>query len=52
LHMVYCLKNITRCPYCKTQVDVKELQEHIDESQKMDLVAATQGGDLETLRKV
>ena len=34
LHMVYCMKNITKCPYCKAQVDVKELQTHIDDAQK------------------
>ena len=34
LHMVYCMKNITKCPFCKVQVDVKELQTHIDDAQK------------------
>jgi hypothetical protein len=29
LHIVYCLKNITKCPYCKSKEDVKELQVHI-----------------------
>jgi hypothetical protein len=32
LHMVYCLKNITRCPYCKLQVDIKGLPQHIEEN--------------------
>lgn len=26
LHIVYCLKNITKCPYCKVQCDMKDLQ--------------------------
>ena len=25
LHHVYCMKNITKCAFCKTQVDSKEL---------------------------
>jgi len=52
--MVYCLKNITKCPFCKAQVDVKELQAHIDDSQapRQDLVYAAQSGNLELLRRV
>ncbi|CDW74055.1 ankyrin repeat protein [Stylonychia lemnae] len=52
LHVVYCLKNITRCPFCKQQVDVKELQSHIEESagSKDDVLAATINGDLEKLK--
>ena len=52
LHMVYCMKNITKCPYCKVQVDVKELQTHIDDAQKQDLAQAALTGNLEALRKV
>jgi hypothetical protein len=40
--MAYCLKNITKCPYCKLQVDIKDLPEHIEEasSKKEDLAIA------------
>jgi len=30
LHIVYCMKNITKCPYCQAVCDIKELKEHID----------------------
>jgi hypothetical protein len=40
--MVYCLKNITKCPYCKVQVDIKDLPAHIEEaaSKKDELAGA------------
>lgn len=52
--MVYCLKNITKCPYCKLQVDIKDLTSHIEEaaSKKEDLVNAVQTNNIELLKSV
>jgi heterodisulfide reductase subunit C len=52
--MLYCLKNITKCPYCKLQVDIKHLPTHIEEAVAIrdGLVQAVQTNDIELLRKV
>jgi hypothetical protein len=52
--MVYCLKNITKCPYCKLQVDIKDLNSHIEEAagNKEDLVNSVQTNNLEVLKRV
>eukprot|EP00347_Sterkiella_histriomuscorum_P002204 403369067 len=54
LHVVYCLKNITKCPFCKIQVDMKELQVHIDENagRQENIESAIQTGDLEKLKNM
>lgn len=54
LHMVYCLKNITKCPYCKLQVDIKDLPTHIEEaaSKKDELAAAVLANNLELIKSV
>lgn len=33
LHYNFCLKNVTKCPFCNDPVQISELQSHIDESQ-------------------
>lgn len=52
--MVYCLKNITKCPYCKLQVDIKDLPSHIEEaaSKKEGLATAAQQGDVDLIKSV
>ena len=36
LHYAYCIKNITKCPYCLEPIATKELQSHIDEMKGTD----------------
>ena len=33
LHYNFCIKHITKCPYCSEPHPLDELQQHIDEAQ-------------------
>ena len=53
LHYTYCVKNISKCPFCLEPFQTKELQEHVEEMKGDDDAIKTlaQEGKFEELKK-
>jgi len=54
LHVIYCSKNITKCPYCKVPQDIKTLQEHIQSVQGSTdkVLSVVEEGNIDELKQM
>ena len=52
MHYAYCVKNITRCAFCRTVLDAKELEKHIADAKGSvaDMVQCVRDGDVPRLK--
>ena len=51
---MYCVKNITRCSYCRRVVDMREVEKHVDEMRGSPslMMDAVKDGDVLRLRNM
>lgn len=54
LHYNYCVKNISKCPYCKVPVLTKEMEQHVEQFKGTDeqILQAIQEGNFDALNKM
>lgn len=51
IHSLYCEKNLTECPYCRTKMSRKDLDLHVSEEkgEARDLIEAVSKGRMESI---